>query len=220
MLGAGILAPNAGEMIGAVEPGDRPAGEAEHAGFADRALSDPLRGRQSARPDQLFRPAPVLATHQAAGSAAGPVAVNAASPQFVGMTESHAGPPRVRPRQSLSGRLWLLTTLAVLLSEVVVFLPYIAHERRNWLFERIDDASIAMLAAAGDRLKPACRPNCCFWPVREAIRLISPDGQCVAIGDMAGTPADDDRSARGRPAQPAFAARCAPSSRARTAYSW
>ena len=32
------------------------------------------------------------------------------------MRESDAGPPRVRPRQSLSGRLWLVATLAVLLS--------------------------------------------------------------------------------------------------------
>jgi hypothetical protein len=47
------------------------------------------------------------------------------------MTESAAEAPRIRPRQSLSGRLWLLTTLAVLLSEIVVFLPYVAHERSN-----------------------------------------------------------------------------------------
>ena len=46
------------------------------------------------------------------------------------MTDASAEPPRVRPRQSLSGRLWLVATLAVLLSEIVVFLPYIAHERR------------------------------------------------------------------------------------------
>ncbi len=65
------------------------------------------------------------------------------------MSEASAGPPRVRPRQSLSGRLWLIATLAVLLSEVVVFLPYIAHERDAWLTGRIEDASIAVLAASG-----------------------------------------------------------------------
>ncbi len=64
------------------------------------------------------------------------------------MRESSPGPPRVRPRQSLSGRLWLVATLAVLLSEIVVFLPYVAHERSSWLNGRIEDASIAMLAAA------------------------------------------------------------------------
>ena len=45
-------------------------------------------------------------------------------------------------------RLWLVATLAVLLSEIVVFLPYIAHERSTWLNGRIEDASIAVLAAA------------------------------------------------------------------------
>ena len=44
------------------------------------------------------------------------------------MSEASAEPQRQAP-QSLSARLWLLATLAVLLSEVVVFLPYIAHER-------------------------------------------------------------------------------------------
>ena len=68
--------------------------------------------------------------------------------QLVAMSESNAGPPRVRPRQSLSGRLWLVATLAVLLSEIMVFLPYIAHERSTWLSARIEDAAIAVIAAA------------------------------------------------------------------------
>ena len=71
------------------------------------------------------------------------------------MTESNAGPPRVRPRQSLSARLWLVATLAVLLSEVVVFLPYIAHERSSWLTGRIEDAAIAVLAAANGTMDTA-----------------------------------------------------------------
>ena len=39
------------------------------------------------------------------------------------MYESVCGTPPSGPRQSLSARLWLLATLAVLLSEIVVFLP-------------------------------------------------------------------------------------------------
>jgi signal transduction histidine kinase len=73
------------------------------------------------------------------------------------MTESCVTASHVRPRQSLSARLWLLTTLAVLLSEVVVFLPYIAHERNDWLMARIEDASIAVLAASGGSLDAAKR---------------------------------------------------------------
>jgi signal transduction histidine kinase len=65
------------------------------------------------------------------------------------MREPRDGPPHIRPRQSLSGRLWLLTTLAVLLSEIVVFLPLIAHERSTWLTEHIDDASLIALVSDG-----------------------------------------------------------------------
>ena len=41
-----------------------------------------------------------------------------------------------------------MATLAVLLSEIMVFLPYIAHERSTWLSARIEDAAIAVIAAA------------------------------------------------------------------------
>lgn len=103
------------------------------------------------------------------------------------MMAAHAGPPRVKPRRSLSARLWLLTTLAVLLSEVVVFLPYIAHERRNWLFERIDDAAIA--AVAGQKLQPSMQAELLLLADSEAIRLISHDGNALAMGQVE-TPAD------------------------------
>jgi hypothetical protein len=83
--------------------------------------------------------------------------VSNAFAHFAVMTEASAKMPRVRPRQSLSGRLWLLTTLAVVLSEIVVFLPYVAHERANWLLGRVEDASIAVLSAAGSPLDAAKR---------------------------------------------------------------
>src|SRR5262249_4845787 len=99
------------------------------------------------------------------------------------MTQSCAQPPMVKPRQSLSGRLWLLATLAVLLSEIVVFLPYIAHERSNWLIGRLEDSSIAVLAAAGTPLDPARRDELLRLSGVEGIRLTGQDRTLAEIGD-------------------------------------
>src|SRR5689334_3357097 len=96
------------------------------------------------------------------------------------MMAAYAGPPRVKPRRSLSARLWLLATLAVLLSEVVVFLPYIVHERRTWLLERVDDAAIAALA--GRNLQPPMQDELLLLANSETIRLIGHDGNVLAMG--------------------------------------
>ncbi len=104
------------------------------------------------------------------------------------MTEASAKVPRVRPRQSLSGRLWLLTTLAVLLSEIVVFLPYIAHERSNWLSGRVEDASIATLAAAGGPLDAAQGAELLHLSGAVAIRLVGANGTVTTVGDTAAEP--------------------------------
>jgi signal transduction histidine kinase len=96
------------------------------------------------------------------------------------MMAAHAGPPRVKPRRSLSARLWLLTTLAVLLSELVVFLPYIAHERRNWLLQRVDDAAVAALA--GRNLPPPMQSELLLLAGGEATRLVGHDGNALTIG--------------------------------------
>jgi signal transduction histidine kinase len=101
------------------------------------------------------------------------------------MTESRTEAPRVRPRQSLSGRLWLLTTLAVLLSEIVVFLPYVAHERTNWLFGRVEDASIATLAAAGGPIDATKRDQLLRLSGTKAIHLLGTDGTELTVGDIA-----------------------------------
>lgn len=101
------------------------------------------------------------------------------------MTEGSADVSRVRPRQSLSGRLWLLTTLAVLLSEIVVFLPYVAHERSNWLVGRIEDASIATLAAAGGPLDATKSSELLHLSGTRAIRLTGTDGRVITVGDAA-----------------------------------
>ena len=98
------------------------------------------------------------------------------------MIGSDAGPPRVRPRQSLSGRLWLLATLAVLLSEVVVFLPYVAHERSSWLAGHVEDASIAVLAAGSGGIDAERRGQLLALAGAEAIRLTTGDGDVLTLG--------------------------------------
>jgi signal transduction histidine kinase len=104
------------------------------------------------------------------------------------MPESSTKPPRVRPRQSLSGRLWLLATLSILLTEVLVFLPYIAHERRSWLAERVDDASLAFVAASGDQVTPKARLDLLRVFDAAAIRLSGPNGEVQVIGDVSADP--------------------------------
>ncbi len=101
------------------------------------------------------------------------------------MSDPNAGPPRVRPRQSLSGRLWLVATLAVLLSEIVVFLPYIAHERSSWMYGRVEDASIAVLASRGGPMDPARQAELLRLSGAEAIRLTGRDGAIYATGNVA-----------------------------------
>lgn len=95
---------------------------------------------------------------------------------------------RVRPRQSLSARLWLLATLAVLLAEIVVFLPYIAHERRNWLNNRIEDASIATLAVDGHAIDTAKAMELLRLSNTSAIRLTRADGTTTTVGDTSRQP--------------------------------
>ncbi len=103
------------------------------------------------------------------------------------MSESNAPPPRVRPRQSLSGRLWLVATLAVLLSEIMVFLPYIAHERSIWLSGRIEDAAIAVISAANGTMDTARHDELLHLSDTEAIRLRDSNG-VVTIGNVAMAP--------------------------------
>jgi signal transduction histidine kinase len=105
------------------------------------------------------------------------------------MTNPCATAPHIRPRQSLSARLWLLATLAVLLSEIVVFLPYIAHERSDWLMDRIEDASIAVLAASGGPLDAAKSDEILRLARVEWIRCNKPGGTDVIVGHDTATTA-------------------------------
>ena len=104
------------------------------------------------------------------------------------MTESCAAAPHVRPRQSLSARLWLLATLAVLLSEIGVFLPYVAHERQDWLTDRVEDASLVLRAAAGSPLDAAKRDELLRLVGAEAIVIRRPGVVDLIVGhDTAAT---------------------------------
>ena len=100
------------------------------------------------------------------------------------MTKSCTTAPQVRPRQSLSARLWLLATLAVLLSEIVVFLPYIAHERSDWLTDRVEDASLVLLAASGGPLDAAKRDELLRLAGVVAIHFSQPGVTDLTVGDV------------------------------------
>ncbi len=107
------------------------------------------------------------------------------------LTESSAA-PHLPPRQSLSARLWLLTTLVVLLSEMAVFLPEVGHAWRNWLSGRVEDAAIAALslgAAPGVHIDASVERRVLRLADAAAIRLTAPDGTTLTLGDISANPA-------------------------------
>ena len=57
--------------------------------------------------------------------------------------------PRGLTRLGLSAKLLILTTLFVMLAEVLVYLPSIANFRRSWLNDRLAAAQIAVLVLEG-----------------------------------------------------------------------
>ena len=59
--------------------------------------------------------------------------------------------PLPRPRLGLSGKLLILTTIFVMVAEVLIYVPSIANFRRNWLNDRIAAAQIAALVLAAAR---------------------------------------------------------------------
>ena len=104
----------------------------------------------------------------------------------------------------------------MLLSEIVVFLPYIAHERSTWLFDRIEDAAIAAIAAGGGTVDAAKRDELLRLSGTEAIRLTGQDGSTITVGNTALQPAGDDRPRDRRTCSVASAARSLPSCCVRT----
>jgi signal transduction histidine kinase len=101
--------------------------------------------------------------------------------------------PRPAPlRHSLSTRLFRLTVAIVLAVEVLIFVPELAHERMQWLNERLDDARIAALAAGsrpGQPVDPATAAELLRLSGTEAIRLDQPGRPAVILtGPNAITP--------------------------------
>lgn len=89
-------------------------------------------------------------------------------------------------RHSLSTRLLRLTIGIVLAVEVLIFVPEVAHERRAWLQDRMDDAHTAALAAAGDPRQPLSRSNVAellHLAGSDWIRLDRPGKPPVILGD-------------------------------------
>ena len=66
---------------------------------------------------------------------------------------------------SLSGRFLILTTVFVMLAEILIFVPSVARFREDYLLLRLERAQIASLALlADDMIEADLEPN--FWPVR------------------------------------------------------
>ncbi|HVC59296.1 MAG TPA: HAMP domain-containing sensor histidine kinase [Acetobacteraceae bacterium] len=87
-------------------------------------------------------------------------------------------------RHSLSTRLFRLTIVIVLVVEVLVFVPELAHERLQWLHERLDDTRIALLAA-GSRpdqpIDPAITAELLRRSGTDSIRLQRPGHPAVVL---------------------------------------
>src|SRR6056297_2914702 len=61
----------------------------------------------------------------------------------------------MRLLNTLSGRFLILTTIFVMLAEVLIFVPSIARFREDYLLSRLERAQIASLARlAGDDISP------------------------------------------------------------------
>lgn len=83
--------------------------------------------------------------------------------------------PRPRWRNRLSVRLFALTALAVMTAEVLIFVPSIAHFRREWLEAKLETVSVATLVAEfGDN-------GLVLTPEQEADLLAALGAHLVAI---------------------------------------
>ncbi len=186
VVGAGILAPNAGEMIGTWTLAI--ARRIRLDVLASLIVPYPTRAEAAKRAaGNFFAPRLFAPRTKALVRTLVTVAVSRPVAHLAIMMES-AGPPRVRPRQSLSARLLLLTALAVLMSEVVVFLPHIAHEQFTWLAERQEDAAIAVAAATSAPTDPVKSDEVLRLSDAIAIRLTGHGAPDLVFGDIAARP--------------------------------
>ncbi|MBV9655627.1 MAG: HAMP domain-containing histidine kinase [Acetobacteraceae bacterium] len=107
-----------------------------------------------------------------------------------GQNTADAAPPvapggwQTRPRRALSVRILLLTVGVVLLTEMLVFLPGLAWERREWLTARATWSHIAALSAAqapGGAVDPSTREELLRLAGTLAVILHEPSGDVFAL---------------------------------------
>ncbi|MBV9783183.1 MAG: HAMP domain-containing histidine kinase [Acidisphaera sp.] len=87
-------------------------------------------------------------------------------------------------RRSLTARLIWLTVGVVLLAEILIFVPSLAHERRLWLGQHVREAHIAALAVAaapGGMVDTQTRDELLRLSGAEMIRLEEPSGTVLAL---------------------------------------
>lgn len=95
----------------------------------------------------------------------------------------------VKPRRSLSSSLLALTVLIVLVTAVLVFVPGLARERRDWLTDRLTQAHVAALSAAGQVDAPT-REELLRLAGAVAIRVMEPGRGELALRDAHPEPAE------------------------------
>lgn len=86
---------------------------------------------------------------------------------------------RARTARRLSTRLLRVTMLAVMIAEVLIFVPSIANFRKEWLRQKIETAAVAGLAA--ERAGPGGGPV--LGPAQQMMLLEALDADLIAIGD-------------------------------------
>ncbi|NDW06128.1 sensor histidine kinase [Jiella sp. 40Bstr34] len=86
--------------------------------------------------------------------------------------------PKVRRR--LSSRILVITALAVMLAEVLIFVPSVAKFRYDWLTAKIETVAVAGLASE----EVDAGPGSVLGPNQESALLKALDAQLIAINDQ------------------------------------
>jgi signal transduction histidine kinase len=89
------------------------------------------------------------------------------------------GSGHVAYRHRLSARLWRLTILAVMLAEVLIFVPSIANYRKEWLRQRIETAAVAGLTAE----RASGNGDAALGPEEQASLLRALDARLIATSN-------------------------------------
>jgi len=89
------------------------------------------------------------------------------------------GDPALRVKRRLSTRLLLLTALAVMLAEVLIFVPSISKFRHDWLSGKIETVAVAGLASE----EISSETGSVLGPDQETALLAALDAYLIAIND-------------------------------------